>query len=189
MLEERTEDLDMYADLTEEGESVEGMTVFVRDKPMVRISRQLTEDPSRANRLRTTLTHEFGHVYFHSCLFGVAQQAELFRDEPVHGHAAQLPVCHRATIIEAGPVDWMEWQAGYVCGAILMPASEVLVQMQALTEMRSTGTPGVVSPAGRALIASVARRFGTSIDAARVRLSRLGYISPQTPSTQAALFT
>jgi len=58
LLESQTDDLDMYADLGAEGDSVEGMTVFVRHKPLVRIARQLTEDPHRSNRLRTTLAHE-----------------------------------------------------------------------------------------------------------------------------------
>ena len=30
--------------------------------------------------------------------------------------------CHRDNMIGASERDWMEWQAGYACGAILMPA-------------------------------------------------------------------
>ena len=30
--------------------------------------------------------------------------------------------CKRDNIVGASETDWMEWQAGYVCGAILIPA-------------------------------------------------------------------
>jgi hypothetical protein len=189
MLEERTEDLDMYADLREEGESVEGMTVFGGDKPVVRISRWLTEDERRSNRLRTTLTHEFGHVHFHSCLFEAPEQPDLFRDVDGESNPRYSPVCHRDTIIDATPVDWMEWQAGYICGAILMPASEVLTHVRFSTPLRVPGRPALDSLAGQALIASVARRFEASIDAARLRLIRLGHIASQAATDQASLLS
>jgi hypothetical protein len=32
-------------------------------------------------------------------------------------------VCKRDGIINARQSDWTEWQAGYACGALLMPAS------------------------------------------------------------------
>jgi len=38
----------------------------------VKISRELSADERRENRLRTTLTHEYGHVHFHNFLFDPA---------------------------------------------------------------------------------------------------------------------
>jgi hypothetical protein len=36
-----------------------------------------------------------------------------------------MQICYRDNILDAAQTDWMEWQAGYVCGALLMPASKV----------------------------------------------------------------
>jgi len=58
-------DLDSYADLSGEPGEVEGVTEFVpHRRPVVRISGALSA-PNMENRLRTTLTHEYGHVHFH----------------------------------------------------------------------------------------------------------------------------
>jgi Zn-dependent peptidase ImmA (M78 family) len=71
----------------------------------------------------------------------------------------------------------MEWQAGYVCGALLMPASKVRELAGAYRE--SHGHFGVVgqrdSP-GLALIESVRTGFEVSADAARIRLLKLGIL-------------
>jgi len=70
LIEQEAEDLDLYADLSMYGENVEGVTIFIPGgKPEVKIAKELSEDSRRENRLRTTLTHEFGHVHFHSYLF------------------------------------------------------------------------------------------------------------------------
>ncbi len=53
---------------------MEGVTDFCPgEKPTVRIAHQLSEEPRRENRLRTTLTHEYGHVKFHAFLWAVQQ--------------------------------------------------------------------------------------------------------------------
>jgi hypothetical protein len=70
LVEQSVSDLDLYADLTVEGEDVEGATDFFPDrKPAVRIARELSLDVARHTRLRTTLAHEFGHVRFHGFLW------------------------------------------------------------------------------------------------------------------------
>ena len=46
--------------------------------------------------------------------------ADLFEPQNVRG-AEQ--VCKRDSIMNARETDWMEWQAGYVCRALLMPVS------------------------------------------------------------------
>jgi hypothetical protein len=116
---EEQADLDSYADLSGEGEGVEGVTEFVPGKrPVVKIADSLSE-PYLENRLRTTLTHEYGHVHFHRFMFEDGQSASgsLFAQT----HTVQGNKCHRDAIIGAPERDWMEWQAGYACGAILMP--------------------------------------------------------------------
>jgi hypothetical protein len=63
LIERDTEDLDLYADLSAYGQGVEGVTEFAPGrKPRVRISASLGTSETQENRLRTTLTHEYGHV-------------------------------------------------------------------------------------------------------------------------------
>ena len=72
LIEQEVSDLDQYADLTAYGAGVEGMTEFLRGKkPAVRISEAVHR---HENRLRTTLTHEYGHVILHAYLFAMAER-------------------------------------------------------------------------------------------------------------------
>src|SRR4029077_8999092 len=83
-----------------------------------KISNRLSEDSRMENRLRTTLTHEYGHVKFHSPLWEAdSATADLFGKRPERMSIS----CKRENIVGATEYDWMEWQAGYVCGAVLMP--------------------------------------------------------------------
>ena len=94
LIEQNTSDLDLYADLKQEGDEVEGMTLFLRkNKPRVLIDQRLSNQPNRENRLRTTLSHELGHVKFHSFLVS-DQQLSLFNTDD----AALRIVCKRDTI-------------------------------------------------------------------------------------------
>ena len=59
LIEQEVADLDQYTDLSCYGQGVEGMTEFPRSgKPRVSISESVHR---YENRLRTTLTHEYGH--------------------------------------------------------------------------------------------------------------------------------
>jgi hypothetical protein len=81
----------------------------------------LAYEGERQNRYRTTLTHEYGHVHFHAYLFEIEPQADdLFKPK---GGGGREQVCKRDGIINARQRDWMEWQAGYVCAALLMPVA------------------------------------------------------------------
>ena len=61
LIETVVEDLDLYADLSQEPGQVEGVTEFQPGgKPRVRIAKSLSGAPNMENRFRTTLTHEFG---------------------------------------------------------------------------------------------------------------------------------
>lgn len=175
LIERDADDLDLYADLSQYGPDVEGVTEFFRGrKPCVKISRQLSEDERRENRLRTTLTHEYGHVRFHAYLWEL---------EPVRKglYVAQdngnRQICKRDNIIDAAQSDWMEWQAGYVCGAILMPLMAVRQLAGEYQESHGLyGIIGVNDNHGQKLIEAVQSNFQVSADAARVRLFKLGIL-------------
>ncbi len=175
LIEEDVSDLDLYADLSGYGSEVEGMTKFEPgSKPHVAIAAELSESSCRENRLRTTLAHEYGHVRLHADLYDLyALRRPLFdqRHEPVAIY------CKRATILSAKQSDWMEWQAGYACGAILMPRSYVQRIVREQQETRHIfGAVRDTSSDGIALIKAVAESFRVSNDAARIRLLRLGVL-------------
>jgi hypothetical protein len=159
LIEKHTSDFDQYADLSEYGEGVEGLTEFFpKGKPKVSISAKLSEASNYENRFRTTMTHELGHVIFHDYLYKM---------ELIETGAASIQICKRDDIISksqyAGARDWMEWQAGYACGAFLMPASHLKRTVDIFLATNGADNDG--------LIDAVVTRFQVSKDAARVRLS------------------
>lgn len=175
LIEKEVDDLDAYADLSGYGNGVEGLTEFVPGrKPRVRIAEELAGNQNRENRYRTTLTHEFGHVRLHSFLFEVALRGNSLFDSP---RKSDVIVCKRGTMITAPRADWMEWQAGYACGAVLMPANYARACVAAYRER--SGLFGAVpfsTEHGQAMIDSIVDGFQVSRDAARVRLSVLGIL-------------
>ncbi len=183
LIERDAADLDLYADLSHEGPEVEGVTYFFPiAKPRVCIAAHLSEGDPSEHRLRTTLTHEYGHVRFHAPLYIRRQhrQLELFPDVPDVA-AAQTQRCHRAGILHAVQYDWMEWQAGYACGALLMPRSQLWHLVRAFfADHGLYGPQTSSSPEARALCRVVSQRFGVSQEAARVRLTKLNYLTDQT---------
>jgi hypothetical protein len=182
LLEQHTESLDLYADLSADGADVEGVTTFAPGlRPRVSISSVLSSGANQ-NRLRTTLTHELGHVHFHGFLFELRTSGlDLFGSTTGGRHPAAPPSapqkCHRQNIVNARQVDWMEWQAGYACGAILMPASRLaaVVRDHCRTWKTLSEVPAL-SPEGASLIDAVVTGFGVSRDAARVRLLKRSYL-------------
>jgi hypothetical protein len=178
LIERDTESLDLYADLSAYGPDVEGLTQFQPGrKPKVMISGVLAEAEHRENRLRTTLAHEYGHVHFHAYLWEMEPPtADLLRRNP----RANMQVCFRDGILEAAQTDWMEWQAGYVCGALLMPASPVRAIVAAYCESHKLyGLVGQNDSHGRALVETVQTAFAVSADAARIRLIKLGILGAE----------
>jgi uncharacterized protein (DUF1800 family) len=178
LVEQESDDLDLYADLSSYGDGVEGVTIFAPGaKPSVKIARELSEATSE-NRLRTTLSHEFGHVHFHSYLFDASLRSmDLFaqdQSETAQAGVGGTQVCKRDSMINAAQTDWMEWQAGHVCGAILMPASVTrqFLREQFSQEIDLAGTSIDLKLRTR-LIDAVASHFLVSKDAATVRLLRL----------------
>lgn len=178
LIERHVRDFDQYADLSLYGPGVEGVTEFYPgNKPNVRISDALSNDAHRENRLRTTLTHELGHVFYHTWLFDQRVAGQLFPKPSQKKNDVQ--VCKRDTILDAPQSDWMEWQAGHACGALLMPVSRI--KALAREVVQRTPPPDMTaialdSPFASALIDGVVDRFQVSREAARVRLQRLRFL-------------
>jgi len=177
-IEQEADDLDLYADLTVyggNGVDVEGMTTFVwGGRPRVQIARTLSVAKGREPRLRTTLAHELGHVLLHN-----------FTGERVMDDLPQVSgdvFTEPTTVRPNGPttgmayVDWMEWQAGYACGALLMPATVLRVVVQPVLERHGTDLP-VGRAAFGPLLDCVQGHFLVSATAAHMRLRRLGYVA------------
>lgn len=181
LIENDVDDLDLYADLSHYGANVEGVTEFrPRKRPRVLISAALTENERQENRLRTTLTHEYGHVRFHAYLWELEPvTADLLRQKP----NSDKIICKRDSIIGAQEYDWMEWQAGYICGAILMPKTAVLQVCKEYLESKKIfeAISEQTEHAGP-LIEEIVENFQVSHDAARVRLIKLGQIRSASPS-------
>jgi hypothetical protein len=70
LLDRETAKLNVYCDLGGEGDEVHGVTEFFPGhKPHVSIARELSYQHWREHRKRSTLTHEYGHVHWHTWLF------------------------------------------------------------------------------------------------------------------------
>jgi hypothetical protein len=175
LIERDAADLDLYADLSGEGDDVEGVTEFIpNQKPKVRISKELTEQEHREHRLRTTLAHEYGHVKFHGYLFDMEHGAPSVFSGSTRAVATK---CKRETILNASQYDWMEWQAGYVCGALLMPISAVKQDVvEFRKENRFQGNVVFGTPESAEIIRKMAAKYDVSRDAGKVRLLKLNYL-------------
>lgn len=188
LIERDVEDFDQYADLSLEEGEVEGVTTFVPGRqPTVRISRLLSETPNMENRLRTTITHEYGHVRFHRFMFEMKSATPSLFPDSIADHTNK---CKRETILHAGQTDWMEWQAGYACGAFLMPITALreTVKVYLKQTLQATAQLPPDSPAGLELISTVSKVFHVSNDAARVRLLQKKMLMADGSNVGSALF-
>ena len=193
MIEEDTSDLDLFSDLSRLGEDVEGLTDFFPDrKPAVKISGDLSLDDRKEHRLRTTLTHEYGHVKFHTflwelnrwenpanavfCTGSTRKYSRLYRRFK-HPLPEINPICKNNRIIDAPFEDWMEWQASYACGAFLIPITPVKKIAEDFLEHYSDRRwlPADTNEAIE-LTGIVAESFDISTAAAQVRLKKLGFL-------------
>ena len=72
----------------------------------------------------------------------------------------------------------MEWQAGYVCGAVLMPHTRVkAIAREHFDSIRQRDPLEVTSPAAAVLIRRIVETFQVSTEAARVRMLKLKILS------------
>jgi hypothetical protein len=174
MIEQAEADLDTYADLSEVGSSVEGVTEFFQGKkPLVRISRELSEKPNLENRYRTTLTHECSHVKLHGFLWEIR-----FSNRNLLKSKVEKQTCKREVIESAGSYDWMEWQANYASGAILMPLTNLKATIKQFFIDEGSSVPKLDDESQEAwkLLNRIRPQFGVSELAARVRLIQLGVL-------------
>lgn len=176
LIEQFAEDLDWNADLSRFGTDVEGITKFkLVGKPSVEISRNLAVK-EMSNRFRMTLAHELAHIRLHSCLYQLPDEQPLFESgtpyKPLH--------CKRQAIAGSAQNDWMEWQAAYAGGAMLMPARTVRALVAPLIP---GGIPAVHPDAEDAVRigAVVCDRFEVSRAAAHVRLEQLRLFDRNSP--------
>lgn len=180
LIERDVADLDLYADLSSAGADVHGVTEFFVDrKPRVRIAKELSEQERRENRLRTTLTHEYGHVKFHAYLW----QAESLSPGLFPQLTDNSPaMCKRDAILNAPTADWMEWQAGYACGALLMPITSIKRMVAAFCEEHGVfGRIRTGSTHDSLLRIKVGQTFNVSKEAAGVRLAKLEILTEEDP--------
>lgn len=172
LIERDAADLDLYADLSADGPEVEGKTTFIpNEKPRVEILKELTEQERRRHRYRTTLAHEFGHVKFHGYLFDLEHGGpSVFSGSP----RTVATTCKRDTIMNASRYDWMEWQAGYVCGALLMPVSSVKQDVALFRKDKGLQWDIVLeTPESTEIINRMADKYDVSCDAGKVRLLKM----------------
>ena len=176
LIEQDTDDLDLFADLSafrDENTVVEGVTTFIPGRrPRIQIAWQLAEDVRQEARLRTTLAHELGHVLLHDFV-GDREDTPRPRqsDDPDITSSTQ---CMPWAIGTGGRVDWMEWQANYACGALLMPRTAVQQALVSSTERHDT--PGPMAGGLGRTIDIMQGHFMVSDAAALVRLRQLGYV-------------
>ena len=183
LIEHDADDLDVYADLSDlggMGAEVEGVTTFVWGRrPRVRVARALSLDSRREARLRTTLAHEFGHVLLHNVVGDRDDDRLPFVPADETG-AVLTPCCTPATILGARQTDWMEWQAGYASGALLMPRTTLQDTVSPFLEGDEGDDGHAVMASERwrgRLVDRVMGRFLVSEAAAWVRLRQLGYLA------------
>lgn len=175
LVETYAESLDLFADLERRfGPGVEAMTEFRPGRaPLVCVERRLAEDPRRHLRLRFTLAHELAHIVLHRDLWErrFAQRALLPGAPPAVAHSSEP----RGN----GRLDWLEWQAGHLAAALLMPAPA----LAGIARPPFAGTPE-----GDRLADAVARAFGVSAEAAEARLRQLGRLRDPGEARQGRLW-
>lgn len=170
VVEEVEVGLGLFGDSPDE-DGVEGLTEFVeKGKPRVKIAASLSEAFQKSHRLRTTLAHELGHVRFHAFLWSGRGRSTLPGVR-----------CLRDSIAHPRLGDWLEWQAGYACGAFLMPATALHTAAQAALDGRPTPL-FFRSEHARRLARRIAGAFDVSVPAATVRLHQTGYLTRDVPA-------
>jgi len=175
LIEQEASDLDLYADLSDLAGAevnVEGVTIFHRlQRPTVRIAETLSLDSRREPRLRTTLAHELGHVLLHDFANDDGEDGVSLMDES----DADTPAICSPTMVAPGQVDWMEWQAGYASGALLMPRQALHRVVRLVLRRTGDGSDRREGTVGR-LVDAVQGHFLVSDAAAFVRLRQVGLI-------------
>jgi Zn-dependent peptidase ImmA (M78 family) len=120
LVEQNVAYLDLYSDLSKDGSDIEcAIDYFSYQKPIVRVKRELAVTARLESRLRIVLAHELIHAVLHSEVMGH------IKPESICGFRTIGPRCNIETIYTADINDWLEWQATYAGGSLLMPAQEI----------------------------------------------------------------
>lgn len=173
LAESITEEVDLFADLSPIGSDVEGATQFAPPgKPKIKIDRTL-DTTKYAKRRRMTIAHEVGHVLLHDELFVHDETLDLFSDLSKHGNL----YCKGKTLLPGN--DWMEWQASYAGGSILMPRTLLQDHVKNVRGAEFGKTLPIGDKKTIQLIESASEHFDVSRDAAEIRLIQRGYIKPE----------
>jgi Zn-dependent peptidase ImmA (M78 family) len=113
------------------------------------------------------------------------QYPRLFGEDSRHNQT-----CNRNQVESLMPYDWIEWQASYCAGALLMPINAVRMVVTGFLRDRSVATAQIPesSIVGMELVEIIMQQFGVSSLAAKVRLSKLGFLT-SSPILQPSLLT
>ena len=176
LLQRDTSVLNLFAPLDS---GINGMTTMYGDerRPCVDIASELSRQWFRENRLRTTLAHEYAHVLLHAPLWRAQCMAESQESETLIAQA-----CRRDTVEDHihRNGDRIEWQAGYISGALLMPRRRIDLLVAQFLSTHSCRAPlSAGSADAEQLVELVSIGFRVSRHGARYRLERLGLISDQ----------
>jgi Zn-dependent peptidase ImmA (M78 family) len=175
LIESLTEDLDLFTNMADYdlADGVEGFTEYsFNSKPSVYINQRLSLHRYLETRLRTTLSHETGHVILHGPLFKRGSQCRLLRSTEEWARPSPTTIAQRSV-----SRDWMEWQANYAMGALLMPR-DAINELASWYGQKYGFQPPFQLRTGHAqdLIKYTAKKFFVSNDAAEVRLKHLFYL-------------
>lgn len=139
-----------------------------------------------SGRFNFTLAHEAaGHLACHSDV-NISTGAICRQERGAVVFMCRPEVASYSPGFKRTPEEWLEWQADYMAGAILMPA--VTVEMTIDRFLRDEGILGGrfgrqqirINSRLQLLIAKyIGRIYRTSAAAAKVRLQNLGYLSSQ----------
>lgn len=172
LVERDTEELDLFTSMEEFGldDGVDGFTDYSgSSKPLVYINKRLYNKPYLENRLRTTLAHEYGHVLLHGPLFRDDSPCKLLKSPDEWTRPVPRTLSQRAK-----SKDWMEWQANYAMGALLMPKAAVEELVTWYARKYGFSAPfGERTGHAMQLAEATSKHFLVSVEAASIRLKQM----------------
>lgn len=154
-----------------------GTTEFRRgEPPVIRVNRVLTdaafevdEYSGTLGRWRATLAHEATHVLIHPLLFELNPAQEAMFDNDGSSDGDVVLCLKRDTTFAGRSRDPREYQANKGMAALLMPRA---VFSQVARE-------AATAPLAPRLVEHLARQFEVSRQATRIRLTSLGFLTPE----------
>jgi hypothetical protein len=134
-------------------------------EPALKMPKKLNRNSHRFNQLRRSFLPSPG--------LKNSRRAKIPESKPGSGSCFS---CYRDLMLDAPFDDWMEWQAGYAGGALLMPLSTLQNLVASLTGHGESQWVPADSEKARELTARTAANFDVSTEAACVRLLKLGFL-------------